>query len=453
MLWKVPSIMITGISLHSNPTDRQKRLFSQWMGCARFIWNAKCDEEKYLSSFAKKYLPIGTYPKLDQSFAQYKNRELSPWLFDCPSQILRNSTANWYATYRTFLKGGCGKPKKKRKGDVESIHLTKELFRFEVCPDGVRRLRIGTKTRDLGYLSLKNHRHFKEPKSLYIKKKHDRYWVSFCYEDEPIETFTQEQHLEHFRTYSQEALDQCVMAIDRGVVRPVQAGEKVYDFSQEQKAKKKAKERHIRRCQRRLAKQKKGSRRRNRTKRRLSRAHEKISNIRKDFSHKTSRSIVDEPSTKIIVLEDLKTSKMTRKKKGGSAKSGLNRSILDKGWHQIEVFLTYKAQRAGKALFKVPAHYTSQECADCGHTHPNNRKSQSLFNCERCGHSDNADRNATGVIKKRAINFILDSGTELSKRGVLLGSGRGATNQPPQALACGARSNEASKKKSKPLAA
>ena len=42
-----------------------------------------------------------------------------------------------------------------------------------------------------------------------------------------------------------------------------------------------------------------------------------------------------------------------------------------------------------------------------------------MFLCERCGHSDNADRNAALVIKKRAINLILDSGTELSDKGVL----------------------------------
>ena len=57
---------------------------------------------------------------------------------------------------------------------------------------------------------------------------------------------------------------------------------------------------------------------------------------------------------------------------------------------------------------------------------PDNRKSQELFKCENCGHTDNADKNAAEVIKKRAIKLILNSGTELSKRGVLLDSGRGA---------------------------
>ena len=190
--------------------------------------------------------------------------------------------------------------------------------------------------------------------------------------------------------------------------------------------------------------------------------YQKIANIRKDFCHKTSRSIVDNPQNKIIVLEDLRTKNMTAKPKakqtdtgkwernGANAKAGLNKSILDKGWHQLESFIKYKSYRAGKAWFKVPAYQTSQECAACSHTHPNNRKSQDRFHCESCGHTDNADHNAAEVIKKRAINLILDPGSGLSKRGVLLAdNGRGATSKTRQAKATRAGGSEASKKKRK----
>ena len=133
-------------------------------------------------------------------------------------------------------------------------------------------------------------------------------------------------------------------------------------------------------------------------------------------------------------------------------KAGLNKSILDKGWHLFENFLKYKTYRAGKALFKIPAAYTSQECANCEHTHPNNRK-KNKFLCESCGHSEHADENAQKVIKKRAINCILDSGTELSKRGVLLDKGRGAINKTRGAKANRALSYETSKKMERALSA
>ncbi len=184
-----------------------------------------------------------------------------------------------------------------------------------------------------------------------------------------------------------------------------------------------------------------------------------MSNIRKDFCHKTSHAIISNPQIKVIVLEDLKTKNMTKRpkpkqnekgqweKNGGRAKAGLNKSILNQGWHKLEEFIKYKAHRAGKAWFKVSAQNTSRECANCSHTHPDNRKSQSLFVCENCGKERNADENAAQVIKQRAIKLILYSGTELSKSRVLLDIGRGAINKSCLAKALQARSCESSKKK------
>jgi putative transposase len=77
----------------------------------------------------------------------------------------------------------------------------------------------------------------------------------------------------------------------------------------------------------------------------------------------------------VFVFEDLKTSNMTRIPKPkqneqdeqgkylpnqAKAKAGLNKSILNAGWHYLESFTKYKANQAGKAFFKVSAAYTSQ---------------------------------------------------------------------------------------------
>ncbi len=460
--------MIAGISFKSSPTKAQKIVIGQWLGCARFIWNAKCDEDTYLSQFARRYLPIGTYPPINQTFSQYKSEELSPWLSDCPSQILRNSAVNWHKTYQNFLKGRCNKPRRKKKSDRASIYLTRELFQFETCADGNIRLFIGSKRNNIGYLAIKFHGPFQKPNSLTISRKNGKYRVSFCYDDgiNSDGLCSAQEHLDHLKTLEKEDLEKFTIGIDRGVVRPVQAGSKVFDFTKEQKRKKQGKEKYIKRMQKRLSKQKKHSQRRKRTKEKLSKSYEKIANIRKDFCHKTSRAIVDDENVKVIILESLKTSNMTKKpkakidektgrwqKNNRRAKASLNRSILDKGWHQLEAFLKYKSYWAGKALFKVPAFYTSQECADCGHTHPNNRKSQELFVCDCCGYSGNADHNAAEVIKKRAINLILDSGTELSESGELLGKGRGAERKTRGAIANRAHGKEASKKKERALVA
>ena len=40
--------MLMGISVPVKPNNFLKLTFSRWMGCDRFIWNAKCDEDHYL---------------------------------------------------------------------------------------------------------------------------------------------------------------------------------------------------------------------------------------------------------------------------------------------------------------------------------------------------------------------------------------------------------------------
>ncbi|MVC38757.1 transposase [Vibrio cholerae] len=441
--------MLTGIKLRANPTSNQKLVLSQWMGCARSIWNAKVDEERYYRTFARKYYPIGTYAPLDQKTSQFKSKELSPWLYQCPSQILRNSAVNWYQTYQKLMKGACGRPKRKPKTDKGSIYLTREVFHFDRCEDGNLRLFIGTKTNNIGYLSFKAHRKFEIPNSLYVRKERGQYTVSFCYENgkNEVELSSNAEHLAFLQGSTKEYLEESVIGVDRGVAIPAHAGSMTFDFCDNQKKKMTKVDRYIKRLQRKLARQTKGSNRRNKTKHRIATHHAKKANIRNDFAHKTSRSLVDSQA-KVIVFEALSTSRMTRKPKAkqneqgryvsnkAKQKAGLNKSILNVGWHIIETYTKYKAYQAGKAVFKIPAPYTSQECAQCDHTHPDNRKSQELFVCGNCGNTDNADNNASLVIKKRAINLILDTGTVLSDDGVLRtqsDSGRGGNRKTSRA--------------------
>ena len=95
--------MITGKKLRAHPTLNRKLILSQWMGCARVIRNAKVDEERYYRTFAKKYCAVGTHAPIDQTTSQFKSKELTPWLSQCPSLILRNSAVNWYQTYQKCM--------------------------------------------------------------------------------------------------------------------------------------------------------------------------------------------------------------------------------------------------------------------------------------------------------------------------------------------------------------
>jgi putative transposase len=426
-------IVLTGIRYKAYPTSHQAEIFSQWVGCAKLIWNAKCQEDKYLRTFARKYLPVGTFPEIDQSYSVYKT-ELTPFLKDCPSQILRNSAVNWYQTYQNFFKGICGRPVVKKKGRVCSIWLTNELFSIKKYKRHCV-LRIGTKTNDMGILRLSWHRKPKTlPKSIRLRMEHGQWFVSFCYEDNmPSEKLqTTAQHLKHLQQCSQEELVRMVVGVDRGIARPVQTQETTYSFDGKAIAKQKHREKKIKRLQRKAARQRtaqlrekrKPSKRQGLVHKKIARLHGKSANIRKDFLHKTSRALVD--SCKVLVFEELKLSNMTKRpkpqfdvqtgrfvKNNAAQKSGLNKALLGIGLSTLETFVTYKAHAANVPFFKVSPINTSRECASCGHIHPENRQSQAIFVCQSCGFRANADVNAAMVIARRAIFLILNSGTEL----------------------------------------
>lgn len=110
-----------------------------------------------------------------------------------------------------------------------------------------------------------------------------------------------------------------------------------------------------------------------------------------------------------IVLEDLKVKNMT--KKGGSKKRGMNRSFLSASPSMIASMLEYKVLANGKRLVYIPAHYTSQRCSECGYTYKKNRESQSIFYCQNCHYTNNADINAAKNIL--ALYGLVIEGTDL----------------------------------------
>ena len=75
-------------------------------------------------------------------------------------------------------------------------------------------------------------------------------------------------------------------------------------------------------------------------------------------------------------------------------KSGLNKSILDQGWHKLNELLSYKLDWLGGRLIKVPPKNTSLRCNKCGVIEKSNRISQESFKCVSCSHEAHADINA-----------------------------------------------------------
>jgi putative transposase len=425
-----------GIKMRAWPTSHQKQILSQWMGCSRVIYNGKCDEQEYFFKFKCRFPEFaGAKVPVDQAYSQFKT-EISDFLSLCPSEILRNSAVVWYQTMQKFFKGECGRPVKKKKRARESMWLTRELFSLNQNPiTGKWQLFIGKKKNNIGFLSFEAHREFLIPASITIAKENGKYFVSFNYEDPKLSVKTQEELISELAKLPALEIANQTIGLDRGVVIPVQssAGQS-FDFTPEQKVTIERKQKKIKKWQRRLARQKLGSNRRKKVKSSIAVAHRKIADIRRDFAHKTTRTLVGEKDEhgnvidngiRIFTVEDLKITNMTKSPapkpdeenpghyapNKSAAKAGLSQKILNSAWGMIGTFLSYKAAHAGKVCVKVSPRFSSQECAQCGHIHPDNRQTQSEFLCLKCGHAENADQNAAEVIRKRGVEEILKQAT------------------------------------------
>ncbi len=168
------------------------------------------------------------------------------------------------------------------------------------------------------------------------------------------------------------------------------------------------------RYQRQMARRKKGSNRRALSRHRMAKTQRKIAAVRHDWHHHTSRTLAD--TAGLVVIEDLKTSAMTRSAKGTKEKpgknvrqkAGLNREIQNTGWGALRRMIEYKAVK----VEAVPPMYTSQTCRHCGNIDAANRVSQSEFKCTACGHTGNADVNA-------ALNILASGTGATGRRGAL----------------------------------
>src|SRR5262249_39018512 len=147
--------------------------------------------------------------------------------------------------------------------------------------------------------------------------------------------------------------------------------------------------------QRRKERARPGSGNRKRIRRALAKEHRKVRNRRRDFHHKTARTLVN--ACDVIALEKLNTAGMTVRpepkpdpdRPGGllrnqaAARAGLNKVILDAGWAQFPSILTGKAAEAGRRVALVNPAGTSITCHQCGRKCT--RPQQDTVICPRCG--------------------------------------------------------------------
>lgn len=65
------------------------------------------------------------------------------------------------------------------------------------------------------------------------------------------------------------------------------------------------------------------------------------------------------------------------------------------------------ANNYGISVSFVHPEFTSQQCSECNYISKENRKTQEIFKCKNCNHTENADVNASKNIKNRLLSNVL----------------------------------------------
>lgn len=352
----------------------QESLCSQTAGCCRYVWNRALALKK--EAWEQREERLSRFD-LDNLLTRWK-KELT-WLSFPPSQSLQQVNKDLGQAFKNFFSGR-GYPKFKKKGIHDSFRLpqgitltnqlSKKVGQVKLPKLGIVRF---TKTGELQG----------KVKHVIISKSCAKWYIAFnCELDFP----------------QPQPISQPAIGIDRGIKTFAQCsdGTAIPGVSPLKKNLGR-----LAKLQRQLSRKKKFSANWRKTKQRLQKLHNHIANLRKDFLHKISTQLAQNHS--LIVMEELKTQNMSKSASGTKenpgtnvkAKSSLNRSILDQGWYMFQNHLSYKLDWRGGRLILIPPKNTSLKCRICGHIAEENRRNQAEFQCLNCGHTENADLNAS----------------------------------------------------------
>ncbi len=367
------------------PNEAQQQRLRGWEGACRFLYNL-AHQQRLMGLLRLKGAKV--YPT---AFGQAKEltelRADVPWLGDVPRHVAQRTLDRLGEAWDEFFAKQGGRPSFKKRGgpSIALEEFDPKVWRLDAAKGVVRFPKLGN-------VPVVLHRHLEgKAKTCALVRDIDQWFVHITCEVTDV--------VPAGPLGPPVAIDLGVEVAfadsEGGLVPNPRVGEAMAP--------------KIAHLQRQVTKKQKGSKNRAKAKEKVARAQRKLRRQREHFAHTYSFRYAK--SHGVIVLEDLRLKNMTASAKGTveergtnvAQKAGLNRALLDVAMHRFATLLTYKARKYGGQVVRVPAAYSSQECAECGHIAAENRPTRSRFHCQRCGHQAHADTNAARVLLTRYV--------------------------------------------------
>jgi putative transposase len=347
------------------PNTTQAKLFVQYAGAARFIYNWALNDriERY-----KAENPTNMYEQ-KKRFNAIK-RDQFPWIIGVPSKTQEEAFRNLDVAYQNFFRRvkhggepGFPKFKSKKKGLGSftfrgNIHVEAKRVKFPI---------IGwIKLAEANYLPTEGVKILKATVS-----ERAGYWlVSLQVEEEQPEP--------------QPAMGE-PLGVDVGIKSlAVVSDGTTFDNPKTLHTH----ERKLKRLQRELARRTKGGKNYQKTKRKLARLHYKIACTRKTTLHCISRYVTAKTKPSVVVMEDLNV-------KGMLKNDHLSKAISDSGFGELRRQVEYKAKWNGVQFVLANRFFpSSKTCSRCGVVKKDLTLSDRVYRCNECGLEIDRDLNA-----------------------------------------------------------
>jgi len=402
------------------PTPEQSSAIKRIGGCCRWLKN-RAKEQRDKAREAGEKSP--TYNSQSTWALGLRKDPSRPWLEEAPAQVLQQAVKDVAQAYQNFFSGQAAYPTWCRYSAGYSFRDPQHVgFRL------VSNRWAEVKVQGLGWVKVRAHRALKGAniKSATVVMEPDgKVFISLltsCHRRNPSKPKVPDWS-------SATGVDRGVAIafatsdgdlIDRVMRKPKEAEHlKRLERKRERQKLSRQAENKVRKS-RGLAELPKKSRSQEKTERRIAAVHARARRRRADMAEQVSTSLAR--AHRLVVWEDLNVKAMTASAKGTvekpgknvAQKSGLDRSILDKGWGMTRQRTDRKVLRHGHHSITVPAPYTSITCPICQNVDKANRVTRSMFVCQSCGYRAHADTNAAVEIRRRGIKLVFAGGTPVT---------------------------------------